>query len=103
MTDRFEDLEGRIAALERAAQGDSARIEPLRLYDPAEAAALLGCSRANLYNLMQSGALARRAIGAGKKGFKVMGSDLLAFLDSRKEGGPAPEGSFKYLPRRHSP
>jgi excisionase family DNA binding protein len=99
MTDRLDELEGRIAALERAAEGDSARIEPLRLYDPAEAAALLGCSRANVYNLIQSGELARRAIGAGKKGFKVMGQDLLAFLDARKEGGPRPAGSFKYLRR----
>jgi predicted DNA-binding transcriptional regulator AlpA len=97
MDQKVRELEERVAALERLLIGDAARIDPLRLYEPAEVAAMLGCSRTNVYDLMMAGDLAKRAIGAGKKGFKVMGSDILAFLDSRKEGGPSPKGSFKYL------
>ncbi len=97
MDQKVRELEERIAALEQMLRGDAARIEATRLYEPNEVAVLLGCSRTNVYDLMMAGDLARRAIGAGKKGFKVMGSDILAFLDSRKEGGPSPQGSFKYL------
>ena len=29
-------------------------------------------------------------IGAGQKGIRVKGADLLAFVESRREGGPSP-------------
>ena len=48
-----------------------------------------------------SGDLARTKVGAGKKGLRVMGSDLLAFLESRREEGPKPQGTFKYLKMRN--
>jgi hypothetical protein len=102
MDQKILELEERVVALERLLYGDAARIEPTKLYEPTEVAALLGCSRTNVYDLMMAGDLARRAIGAGKKGFKVMGSDILEFLDARKEGGPSPRGSFRYLNRRAS-
>jgi Helix-turn-helix domain len=97
MDEKIRELEERVAALERMIRGDSSRIDAAALYTPDEVAVLLGCSRTNAYDLLMSGDLAKRPIGAGKKGFRVMGSDLLAFLDARKEGGPKPQGSFKYL------
>jgi hypothetical protein len=41
--------------------------------------------------------------GAGNQGPRFKGSDILAFLDSRREGGPSPSPSVyrhigKYLP-----
>lgn len=102
MDQKVLELEDRVAALERLLKGDSSRIDPAALYTPNEVAVLLGCSRTNAYDLLVSGDLAKVPIGAGKKGFRVMGSDILAFLDSRKEGGPSPQGSFKYLGRRAS-
>jgi hypothetical protein len=97
--DRVSELEDRVAALERLHKVDSSRIDPAALYTPSEVALLLRCSRTNAYDLLMSGELAKRPIGAGKKGFRVLGSDILAFLESRKEGGPSPKGSFKYLGR----
>lgn len=99
MAATIEELEARLAVLERLV-GDVPRIEPDRLYEPEEAAAIIGCGRTNIYNLWLSGDLAKTVIGAGKKGMRVMGSDLTAFLESRKEGGPKPKGSFKYLKPR---
>jgi len=75
-------------------------IEPDRLYLVAEVADILRCGRTNVYDLLSEGALARTTIGAGKRGMRVRGSDLLAFLDSRREGGPSPKGAFKYLRAR---
>jgi hypothetical protein len=72
-------------------------IEPDRLYLVAEVADILRCGKTNVYDLLGAGTLARTTIGAGKKGLRVRGSDLLAFLDSRRAGGPRPLGSFKYL------
>jgi excisionase family DNA binding protein len=99
---RIEELEARIKDLEQLLRGPS-RIEPDVLYTVAEASRLLGCGGVNVYNLLDSGDLARTRIGAGRKGFRVRGSDLLAFLEARREGGPQPRGGFKYLkPRRLS-
>jgi hypothetical protein len=95
--DRLSRLEERVAALERILKPSTSRIEPDVLYTPSEVGDLLGCSRTNAYDLLMSGELAKTCIGAGKKGIRVMGSDILAFLESRKEGGPSPKGSFKYL------
>ncbi len=71
-----------------------------RVYLVTEAAELLRCGRSNAYNLVASGELACTKIGAGKKGIRVLGSDLLAFLESRREGGPMPQGTIKYLKTR---
>jgi hypothetical protein len=79
-------------------------INPDRLYLVSEVADLLRCGKTNVYDLLNEGDLARTPIGAGKKGLRVRGSDILAFLDARREGGPSPQGSFKYLkPRRAAP
>ena len=74
-------------------------IEPNRLYLVSEVANFLRCSLSNAYGLLQSGALARTMVGAGRKGLRVRGQDLLAFLDERRDGGPSPRGSFKHLAR----
>jgi excisionase family DNA binding protein len=92
--DRFSELEDRVAALERITKPAVSRIDPDQFYTVAEAAALLGCGKTNVYDLLLSGELAKTCIGAGKKGLRVRGSDLLQFLDSRREGGPAPRKSL---------
>ncbi len=74
-------------------------IEPSAIYTPSQACEHLTCSLSNVYDLISSGQLARVAIGAGKKGYRILGSDLLLFLESRREGGPQPKGTFKYLGR----
>jgi hypothetical protein len=75
-------------------------IEPDRLYLVAEVAGILRCGKTNVYDLLGERALARTTIGAGKRGMRIRGSDLLAFLDARREGGPSPKGAFKYLKGR---
>lgn len=72
-------------------------IGPDRLYLVAEVADILRCGKTNVYDLLEKGALARTNVGAGHKGLRVRGSDLLAFLDDRREGGPSPRGSFRFL------
>ena len=94
MNDLIE-LERRIAALEAIAI--KMPIETDSLYTPAEIAERLRCSKTNVYELIGSGELAFTRIGASKKGFKIKGSDLAAFLESRKEGGPKPRMNFKRL------
>lgn len=74
-------------------------IEPTAVYTMAQVAELLSCSLTNAYDLVKTGQLARVAVGAGKKGYRVLGSDLLAFLEFRREGGPKPMGTFKHLGR----
>lgn len=74
----------------------SLKIEPERLYTPREAADILRCSRTNVYSLMHAGELAVTRIGA-VKGFRFLGSDITAFVDSRKSGGPQPKMHFKNL------
>jgi excisionase family DNA binding protein len=96
MDQKMLELEERVAALERQLKG-SLHIEPDVLYSVTEVASFLGCGKSNAYELLLSGELAKTPIGAGRKGLRVRGSDLLHFLDSRREGGPAPQGSFKYL------
>lgn len=77
-------------------------VDPDQLYKVPDVTAMLSCSPANVYNLLKSGDLATTKIGAGKAGFRVRGSDILAFLDSRREGGPQPQGTFKHLKFRAS-
>lgn len=75
-------------------------IDSDQLYTVDEVAGILRCGKTNAYDLLTSGELARTPIGAGKKGLRVRGQDIVAFLDSRREGGPKPQGSFKYLKRK---
>ena len=59
---------------------------------PAQAARLLGISRATLYRWEASGRLAPRVIlGPGTSGWRE--EDLAAFLDSAPRGGPRGETS----------
>lgn len=88
----LEDIERRLAAIEMRQP-----LEPDRIYTIAEVAAWLRCSSTNVYDLMSAGELAFTRIGAGRKGFRVRGSDLLSFLDARKEGGPRPAPRYARL------
>jgi excisionase family DNA binding protein len=72
-------------------------IEENAIYTPAEVAGLLRCSRSNVYSLIKGGDLAVIRVGAGTSGMRVAGSDITVFLESRKEGGPSPQSSFKHL------
>jgi hypothetical protein len=97
--DKVSELEQRLEALERLVSADVCRIQPDVLYRVGQTAAFLGSGLSNTYDLLLSGELARTRIGAGSKGLRVRGSDILAFLDSRREGGPRPQGAFKFLPK----
>jgi excisionase family DNA binding protein len=91
-------LEARVAELEkRLGMAPTAAIDADALYTAQEAAERLRCGKTNVYDLMESGELAVTRTGAGRKGLRIRGSDLLAFLDARKEGGPRPRMAFKRL------
>ncbi len=96
---KIAELEERIQALEQLLSADVCRILPDVLYSVSQTAGFLGCGKSNAYDLMLSGELARTRIGAGSKGLRVRGSDILAFLESRREGGPRPQGTFRHLPK----
>jgi hypothetical protein len=103
MTDRdtrLLALEDRISKLENVLASSAARIEPDTLYTVAKASLFLACSGRNVYELMVSGELARTRVGAGSHGFRIRGSDIVAFMDSRREGGPQPRGAFNFLKNR---
>lgn len=72
-------------------------IDPDTLYLVAEVATLLRCKKTNIYDLLRKGGLAKTCVGVDRGGLRVMGSDLLAFLASRREGGPESRGTFKFL------
>jgi excisionase family DNA binding protein len=55
-------------------------IEENAIYTPAEVADLLRCGKTNIYDLISGGHMAVIRVGAGKKGFRVKGADILAFL-----------------------
>jgi hypothetical protein len=97
VTGKLFEIEERLGALERLVRPAVSRIEPDALYLVTEVAALMGCSKTNVYELLLAGDLAKTSIGVGTKGLRVRGSDVLSFLDSRREGGPRPQGTFKYL------
>lgn len=79
---------------------DTSTIHADRLYLAAEVATILRCGKSNVYNLALSGAIAKTSIGSGKKGFRFKGSDILLFLDDRKEGGPSPlPSSYRHIGR----
>lgn len=97
---RCASLEARVVALEaRVGVTPPGRsIDPDALYTVLEAADRLRCGRSNLYDLLETGELAVTRIGAGRMGLRVRGSDLIAFLDARRDGGPVDRGSsFRYL------
>lgn len=93
----LEELEGRVAELEAVVIATAPRIDPNGIYTVQEVAKLLRCGQTNVYELASSKQLAVVQVGAGKKGFRVRGSDLLAFLDSRKVGGPEPQKQYRHL------
>jgi excisionase family DNA binding protein len=72
-------------------------IEPTAIYTVSEVSARLRCSKTNVYDLASQGDLAVVRIGAGRGGIRVMGSDLLAFLASRREGGAEPKKKYRHL------
>src|SRR4051812_28152499 len=91
-------LAARVAALEaRLAEPPRDVIDPGTLYVAKEAAGLLRCSLANVYDLIESQSIAVVSTGVGKKGFRLRGADILAFLESRKTGGPKPAKFLKNL------
>jgi hypothetical protein len=91
--DRITQLEGQIAALESLVL--QRPIEGNELYTPAEVAAKLRCSKTNVYDLFNGGDLAVIKVGANNSGLRVKGSDLLSFVESRKEGGPQPKMAIR--------
>ena len=72
-------------------------IAPGALYTAKEVADRLRCAVSTVYDLAGSDALAVIRIGAGRKGLRFRGSDVNAFLESRREGGPQPRMTFKRL------
>jgi excisionase family DNA binding protein len=93
----LETLIARIDALEAMVARGSSAIDPDMLYTANEAADRLRCSPANVYALLETGELAVTRTGAGRKGLKVKGASIVAFLEERTEGGPAPRMRFKHL------
>jgi excisionase family DNA binding protein len=95
--DMLATLMARVDALEAMLASGSSAIDPDMLYTANEAADRLRCSPANVYALLDTGELAVTRTGAGRKGLKVKGSSIIAFLEERTEGGPAPKMRFKHL------
>lgn len=97
------DLDARITAIEQRLSGLSdaalARIASTALYTPQEVADVLRCGKSNVYELMTSGELAAIRVGAGRHGMRIKASDLDAFLESRRTGGPTQPGGYKHLKR----
>jgi excisionase family DNA binding protein len=78
--------------------GMPAKIEPDAIYTAKEVAALFRCGMTNIYKLANDGDLAVIKAGVGTKSFRFQGSDLLAFLEERKEGGPSPsQSSYRHI------
>jgi excisionase family DNA binding protein len=97
------DLDARIAAIEQRLSHlfdtGLATTASSTLYTPQEVAAILRCGKSNVYELIASNELAVIRIGAGKHGMRIKASDLDAFLESRRTGGPTGTGGFKHLKR----
>ncbi len=95
-----EELEARVEALEArqdALVPETPPIDPNTLYVAKEASKRIRCNSSHIYSLIASGDLASIRIGHGQGGLRVLGSDLLAFLNSRRQGGPEPRMNFKRL------
>ncbi len=93
----IDELAARVEALEAARDVPAPSIDPNTLYTARQAADRLGCSLANVYSLAAGGDMASVRVGAGKGGIRVLGRDVLAFVESRREGGPPPRMAFKHL------
>lgn len=97
------ELDARITAIELRLSGQSdavlSRIASTALYTPQEVADILRCGKSNVYELITSGELAVIRVGAGKHGMRIKASDIDAFLESRRTGGPTAPGGFKHLKR----
>ncbi len=89
LEERLSTLEARLKASESQGSAECGPIEPIRLYTMSEVASRLRCGLSSVYQLAEGGDLAVTRLGA-KKGLKVTGSDLFAFLESRREGGSKP-------------
>lgn len=72
-------------------------IRPTELYTVKEVTEFLKCGKSTVYNLINSQAIAVIKIGALGGGIRIMGSDIGAFLDSQKSGGPQPKMNLKYV------
>lgn len=72
-------------------------IDPEAIYNVKQVALRLDCKLTNVYDLINSRQLAHVPMGAGKKGIRVLGRDIIAFIESRRTGGPKPKSSYKYL------
>ena len=73
-------------------------IEPAFLYTADEVAKHFRCGTTNVYRLAESGGLGMTRVGSGSKGLRFSGADILAFLDDRQEGGPAPlPSSYRHI------
>ncbi len=98
-----EELERRVAALEAKERQDAPPdpgprpIEPGAIYTVKEVAERLRCESSNVYNLVESKTLATVRVGNGGAGIRILGSDLLAFVTSRRQGGHAPRMALKRL------
>lgn len=92
-----DELVARVEALEARLEASAASIDPNTLYTVTEACDRLRCKQANLYQLVRSGALASVRTGARGSGIHVQGSDILRFIESRREGGPKQRMAFKHL------
>lgn len=97
IVNEIDQLRARLDAIEAALKAPSRRIDPDRIYRVAEAAELLACGTSTIYELADSRALAVTRVAAGGRGLRILGRDLLDFLDSRKSGGPEPKMNFKRL------
>lgn len=91
---RIAELERRLSVLESKPEN---HIDPAKIYTVINIGHILQCGKSNVYDLLKSGALASVSVGAGKAGVRVLGSDILAFINSRRTGGPRPNVALKNL------
>lgn len=94
---RLTAIERRLTALEREIDNKAITIDPSRLYRVNDVAQIFDCGKSNVYELIKSGAIATVSVGAGNSGVRVLGRDILAFVESRRSGGPAPTIAIKNL------
>ena len=93
---RLSALEDRVAKLEKSSLHVT-RIDPGAIYTVSEAADFLRCAKSNVYDLVSSRLIATVKVGAGNAGFRMVGKDILAFIESRRSGGPKPLITFENL------
>jgi len=83
--------------------GDQPQSPALQLLSVNETAVLLGCSRANIYGLVEAGQLPVIAIGRSR-GYRIDRRDIEAFIERRKTcrvgkrpAPPAPRPRLKHI------